>query len=530
MAGIAAGTDSTALAANLGSTASGKGAALVGVQDAAGDWSGLNQEEVNAEIGFLLIRSGDRLNALSAFSDSEQAAIMAKTSTTDHQAQISDLLGNNRHVHFPRGRYNGSAAITITNTLHISADRGGEMRFADGAYTALTFTGSAAQNSRIDRLYLRGSSASAPALKLLGLTSQAAYVTLFDCMFAYADLALDMDGVYVTKVLANNFAACTRYWRLDDTTFGAADNLFSLNTYGTPLGTTTEPLCYCAGPGSRIVGDCWESQQKTHPVLQLATGAVYADVQARLEASGCVIVDSSVEALIQLRTKDSFDATSKYTLRVNSGGNVYVSHSSFLLGTYDATTTAISAAGGALISGTCDINKYGIGALFAASGGINDTQVRNCGTGIQFNSGSTATLGRQNTFIANTTNVVNNSGGSAIAPGNFTATLTGCTTAPTATARYEVDNGIVTLTVPGVTGTSNSTSCTLTGLPVAIQPPGAVFGSSMLLLDNGVRATEQCSVSGDTLTLYRNDSTTGFTASGTKGTRACVIQYRLRTV
>jgi hypothetical protein len=139
-------------------------------------------------------------------------------------------------------------------------------------------------------------------------------------------------------------------------------------------------------------------------------------------------------------------------------------------------------------------------------------------------------LGRQNTFIANTTNVVNNSGGSAIAPGNFTATLTGCTTAPTATARYEVDNGIVTLTVPGVTGTSNSTSCTLTGLPVAIQPPGAVFGSSMLLLDNGVRATEQCSVSGDTLTLYRNDSTTGFTASGTKGTRACVIQYRLRTV
>lgn len=529
MAGIAAGTDSTALAANLASTASGKGAALVGVQDAAGDWSGLNQEEVNAEIGFLLIRSGDRLNALSAFSDSEQAAIMAKTSTTDHQAQISDLLGNNRHVHFPRGRYNGSAAITITNTLHISGDPFAELRFTDGAYTALSFTSGSAARSKIENIFIRGTASAAPTVTLVRMDTAAGYSTISGCWFAYADLCLDLDGVYITSVYDNIFAVAKRYWRLEDSTFGTAANQFWGNKYGTPIAGNIADLIYIAAPGVTMFGEYWETQQHGCTALHLATGAVRAEVMGKLEVCGDIVIDTSVEAHLQVNMDNCWKTTSNWAVRVNGGANAYIGNSSIRLSALDAALTGISAAGGAAVSAT-DVRNFGSGVVLSSVGGVRGSQIRGCSTGVTFTSGSTAVLGVDNTFISNTTNVVNNSGGSAIAPGSFTATLTGCTTSPAGGARYEVDNGIVALTVPGLTGTSNTTDCTLTGLPAAIQPVGAVFGTVALVLDNGVRSSEQCSISGGTLTLYRNDSATGFTASGTKGTRACVVTYRLRNV
>ena len=54
--------------------------------------------------------------------------------------------------------------------------------------------------------------------------------------------------------------------------------------------------------------------------------------------------------------------------------------------------------------------------------------------------------------------------------GSFIGTLTGCTTAPTATFNYTIIGNQVTLFLPVLTGTSNSTALTVTGLPAAIQP------------------------------------------------------------
>jgi len=529
MAGVAAGTDSTALAANLASTATGKGTALLGVEDAAGDWSGITQEAVNAEIGFLLIRSGAPVNALRAFTTAEQAAIIAKTSTTDHQTQLADLLGNNKAVHFPFGRYNGSAAITVTDKLHIGGHRHAELRFTDGAYVAIRFTGSSAALSLVENLWIVGTNNSTPAITLLKFDSQAAYNVVRHCTLAYAAKLIEMDGVYVTKLLCNSFSNADVCWSLDDVTFGTADIYSAGNTYGTSL-IGTQALVQCGAPGLRIVGDCWETQNHAKPALDLMTGSVFADVDARFEASGEVLVRTSVEAWLRLRAKDSYSSSTNRFLRVDASGSAYVSHSQFLLPALDGTKTGISASGACYVSSS-DVKNWGVGALFASTGQFVGGSIRGCTTGIQLNSGSTTVVGNDILYSGNTTNIVNNSNGSATAPGNFTATLTGCTTSPTSFCRYEVNNGVATVTIPAVTGTSNSNAATLTGFPTCIQPASIIPGTVLLTMDNGVRSAEKCTISGGTLTLYKAGNATGFTSSGSKGVSDdCTITYRLRNV
>lgn len=54
--------------------------------------------------------------------------------------------------------------------------------------------------------------------------------------------------------------------------------------------------------------------------------------------------------------------------------------------------------------------------------------------------------------------------------GTFTATLTGVTATVTGTARYIRIGKIVTLFIPALTGTSNTTACTITGAASSIYP------------------------------------------------------------
>jgi hypothetical protein len=109
----------------------------------------------------------------------------------------------------------------------------------------------------------------------------------------------------------------------------------------------------------------------------------------------------------------------------------------------------------------------------------------------------------------------------------FTATLTGCTTSPTGTVRYSRQGNLVSLFIPTITATSNTTAATLTGVPAALRPANAVF-SFAIITDNGTN--EDGSVIVETsgvITLRRGDAA-AFTSSGTKGvfTGATVV-YQL---
>ena len=110
--------------------------------------------------------------------------------------------------------------------------------------------------------------------------------------------------------------------------------------------------------------------------------------------------------------------------------------------------------------------------------------------------------------------------------GSYTGTLTGCTTSPTATIEYSVEGDIVTLELPALTATSNTTACTITGMPAAIRPASAqtVHGTTQ---DSGTNGWSRITVGTDgVLTLGFGLSSNTFTNSGTKGLQPGTVSYR----
>jgi len=114
-----------------------------------------------------------------------------------------------------------------------------------------------------------------------------------------------------------------------------------------------------------------------------------------------------------------------------------------------------------------------------------------------------------------------------ITTGSWSATLSGCTTSPSATMNYSVSGNVVSVWSSSPNScTSNSTSFSISGLPAAIWlssgsrdiPVGGV------LIDNGGNGfygSVQITAGSGTITFNRATTTfysnTGFTASGTKG-------------
>jgi hypothetical protein len=112
--------------------------------------------------------------------------------------------------------------------------------------------------------------------------------------------------------------------------------------------------------------------------------------------------------------------------------------------------------------------------------------------------------------------------------GTFTGTLTGCTTSPTATFNYSRVGNVVTIDCSaGLTATSNTTACTITGLPAAIQPTRSQAIVITNISDNsvgGLLGYFNVAASGTiTLALSATSGTRmqaapgNFTAAGTKG-------------
>lgn len=112
---------------------------------------------------------------------------------------------------------------------------------------------------------------------------------------------------------------------------------------------------------------------------------------------------------------------------------------------------------------------------------------------------------------------------------SFTATLTGCTTSPTQTVVYSRSGPFVTLNMAAgnLVGTSNTTACTFTGLPAALQP-GRAQRCAVMLEDNTafLMGSVTLAAGSGTVTLVRGDNA-AFTAAGTKGFVTFTITYSL---
>lgn len=103
--------------------------------------------------------------------------------------------------------------------------------------------------------------------------------------------------------------------------------------------------------------------------------------------------------------------------------------------------------------------------------------------------------------------------------GSFTATITGMTATVTGTAYYTIIGNTVILDLPALTGTSNTTGCTITGLPAAIQP--ATTKTFAVITEDSTSAQLSIMQLGGgtgTITLWRQATPlVTFTNSGTKG-------------
>lgn len=109
--------------------------------------------------------------------------------------------------------------------------------------------------------------------------------------------------------------------------------------------------------------------------------------------------------------------------------------------------------------------------------------------------------------------------------GTFTATLTGVTTVVTGSVTYSVNGNQVSLTFPALSGTSNTTSCLITGLPADIWPAVSQF-PNLLVTDNSVTAAGRAVVGlAGSITLNFGVSS-AFTAAGTKGIPETTITYQ----
>lgn len=152
------------------------------------------------------------------------------------------------------------------------------------------------------------------------------------------------------------------------------------------------------------------------------------------------------------------------------------------------------------------ITASGATRQVAAVGGtatVNNATCRNSGNEVQF------TPAAADSFV----------------PGSFTGTLTGCTTSPTGAIRFSVSEDVVTLVIPAISGTSNTTAATLTGMPSNIWPDAAQACIGVAT-DSGTDKVSKLSIGTDgVITLYNALSAT-FTNSGTKGVGACVVSYK----
>ena len=109
--------------------------------------------------------------------------------------------------------------------------------------------------------------------------------------------------------------------------------------------------------------------------------------------------------------------------------------------------------------------------------------------------------------------------------GTFTATLTGVDAVVTGTASYAVDGKTVTLEVPFLQGTSDTTAATITGMPTFLYPTASKNFMAINYNSSAAMAGRYLLSTGGLITLYNGVSLTSFTASGLKGTLGQPISY-----
>jgi len=109
---------------------------------------------------------------------------------------------------------------------------------------------------------------------------------------------------------------------------------------------------------------------------------------------------------------------------------------------------------------------------------------------------------------------------------SFIGTLTGVTTTVTGTVIWYRTGHLVTMIIPSMTGTSDSTSCSITGVPVELHPATSGNTTGALpFLDNSIYVDTVVAGIGvaGTIVFGKGQLNGGFTGGGTKGSNTRIL-------
>lgn len=179
----------------------------------------------------------------------------------------------------------------------------------------------------------------------------------------------------------------------------------------------------------------------------------------------------------------------------------------------NSAAIALKSCKGAMISGN-NFDTFSVGINFTDASCAAVSIVSNIFSTVTNPIGSSANMPADTVFTPNYPDISVDQ--------TFTGTLTGMTGTTTGTIHFRREGNLVHLYVKtsAVTGTSNATSMTMTGLPTALQPVDTPHVGTFNLIDNSVNVTGIASISGGTITFsgdIANYAGTGFKNSGTKG-------------
>jgi hypothetical protein len=236
---------------------------------------------------------------------------------------------------------------------------------------------------------------------------------------------------------------------------------------------------------------------------------------------GCSVVSSCIEGIsgtaIIYDGAQGLDVTGSYFEAngldidgTDGGTSSSISYGVCLNGNYFAnSTTTYTVKWGQMSSGCISIGNWHTGYMHDVTDGA---------TGL-------VTFDTAQSSLSNVPDIEIVQGGFS---GQFTGVLTGVTTLVSDAVEFNKTGGTVTLKFRTMTGTSNSTSCNVTGLPVYLKPINQQT-CVMRLQDNNVDQFGLATISEVNGTIILNTGATGgpFTSSGDKGTLSCTITYSL---
>jgi len=114
--------------------------------------------------------------------------------------------------------------------------------------------------------------------------------------------------------------------------------------------------------------------------------------------------------------------------------------------------------------------------------------------------------------------------------GSFTATLVGCTTSPTQTWKWVKVGSMVTITPPNtvISGTSNSTGKSFTGLPASLYPATSIATFCQASDNGGAYTVGLFTISAaGVIAVYKDANGSNWTASGTSSIVGNIFSYCL---